>query len=86
MSKLFAVPGRCIARRFRYAHASTLKTFMLGKNFLERHNPPGFFFPLTLRTDLDALLAGGVKASSLPCIWWNGTSWKTSGPSASSAR
>jgi len=40
----------------------TLKTFMLGKNFLERHNPPGFFFPLTLRTDLDALLAGGVKA------------------------
>ena len=40
----------------------TLKTFMLGKNFLKRHRPPGFMFPLTLRTDLDALIAGGVKA------------------------
>lgn len=40
----------------------TLKTFMLGKNFLKRHYPPGFMFPLTLRTDLDALIAGGVKA------------------------
>ena len=40
----------------------TLKTFMLGKNMLHRHHPPGFFFPLTLRNDVDALLAGGVKA------------------------
>jgi len=40
----------------------TLKTFMLGKNMMARHYPPGFFFPLTMRTDLDALLAGGVKA------------------------
>lgn len=40
----------------------TLKTFMLGKNFLKRHSPPGFMFPLTMRTDLDALIAGGVKA------------------------
>jgi membrane dipeptidase len=40
----------------------TLKTFMLGKNFLKRHHPPGFMFPLTMRTDLDALIAGGVKA------------------------
>ena len=38
-----------------------LKTFMLGKDFLKRHHPPGFFFPLTLRTDLEALIAGGVK-------------------------
>lgn len=40
----------------------TLKTFMLGKNFLKRHRPPGCWFPLTMRVDLDALLAGGVKA------------------------
>ncbi|HOV61638.1 MAG TPA: membrane dipeptidase [Candidatus Hydrogenedentes bacterium] len=40
----------------------TLKTFMLGKDMMARHHPPGFFFPLTMRTDLDALLAGGVKA------------------------
>ena len=40
----------------------TLKSFMLGKDFDSRHHPPGFFFPLTMRTDLDALLSGGVKA------------------------
>lgn len=40
----------------------TLKSFMLGKKFLKPHHPPAGFFPLTMRTDLDALLAGGVKA------------------------
>lgn len=40
----------------------TLKTFMLGMNMMARHHPPGFFFPLTMRNDLDALLTGGVRA------------------------
>lgn len=40
----------------------TMKTLQFGKKFWDRHNPPGFFFcPFTMRTDLDALIAGGVK-------------------------
>lgn len=42
----------------------TLKTFMFGKRFWERHRTPGFFFPLTLRVHLDALREGGVSAFS----------------------
>lgn len=40
----------------------TLKTFMLGRHFSRRHYPPGFWFPLTLRSDVHSLIAGGVRA------------------------
>lgn len=44
-----------------HAHP-TLKTLQFNKKFWDRHNPPGFFFcPFTMRTDLDALIDGGVK-------------------------
>lgn len=44
-----------------HAHP-TLKTLQFGRKFWDRHNPPGFFFcPFTMRTDLDALIDGGVK-------------------------
>jgi len=44
-----------------HAHP-TLKTFMMYRHFWSTHNPPGFMFPPCMRTDLDALIAGGVKA------------------------
>lgn len=40
----------------------TLKAYMFGRRFWRAHNPPPFFNPLAMRTDLDALLAGGVRA------------------------
>jgi membrane dipeptidase len=44
-----------------HAHP-TMKTFMFGHKFWKAHNPPGFLFPLCMRTDLDALIDGGVQA------------------------
>lgn len=44
-----------------HAHP-TMKTFMFGRRFHKPHNPPGFLFPPTLRTDIDALIDGGVRA------------------------
>lgn len=58
-------PGPLAGRRLPvvdlHAHP-TLKTLQFGKKFWDRHRPPGFFFcPFTMRTDLDALINGGVK-------------------------
>lgn len=44
-----------------HAHP-TMKTYMFRHEFWKRHNPPGFLFPLCMRTDLDALIDGGVQA------------------------
>ncbi len=44
-----------------HAHP-TMKSFMMGHKFWKAHNPPGFLFPICMRTDLDALIDGGVKA------------------------
>ncbi len=40
----------------------TLKTFTFFHKFWKAHRPPGFMFPFCMRTDLDALIDGGVKA------------------------
>ncbi|MBI1317569.1 MAG: amidohydrolase family protein [Candidatus Hydrogenedens sp.] len=44
-----------------------MKTYMLGHKFWKAHNPPAFMFPLCMRTDIDALLDGGVKALLSTC-------------------
>jgi membrane dipeptidase len=44
-----------------------LKTWMVNHKFWKAHNPPGFMFPPCMRTDLDALMAGGVKAILSTC-------------------
>jgi membrane dipeptidase len=44
-----------------------LKTYMLKHKFWKAHNPPGFMFPLCMRTDLDALIDGGVKCILSTC-------------------
>ncbi len=40
----------------------TLKTVMFRHKFWRAHHPPAYWFPLAMRVDLDAMLAGGVKA------------------------
>ncbi len=40
----------------------TLKSVMFKTKFWRGHNPPAYWFPLAMRVDLDAMLAGGVKA------------------------
>ncbi len=40
----------------------TLKSVMFKTKFWRAHNPPAYWFPLAMRVDLDAMLAGGVKA------------------------
>lgn len=50
--------------RFRVVDLHThpsLKAYMFRTRFWRAHNPPSGFFPLSMRVDLDALLAGGVK-------------------------
>lgn len=42
-----------------HTHPS-LKTWLFGRKFWTAHKPPGGMFPVTMRTDLDALIAGGV--------------------------
>lgn len=44
-----------------HTHPS-LKTYLFFRSFWKRHRPPGFMFPPCMRTDLDALMAGGVAA------------------------
>lgn len=44
-----------------------LKTYTFGHKFWKAHNPPGFMFPLCMRTDLDALLAGGCQGFLSAC-------------------
>lgn len=44
-----------------------LKTWLVNHKFWKAHNPPGFMFPPCMRTDLDALQAGGVKAILSTC-------------------
>ncbi len=43
-----------------HTHLS-LKTYLFKRKFWRTHTPPGRMFPLCMRTDLDALLAGDVK-------------------------
>lgn len=43
-----------------HAHP-TMKTYMFKKRFWRRHFPPGFMFPVTLRTDFDSLVAGNCE-------------------------
>lgn len=44
-----------------HTHIS-LKNYLFNRKFWKRHIMPAGTFPLTLRTDLDALIDGGVKA------------------------
>ncbi len=40
-----------------------IKTHMMGHKFYKRHNPPGMMWPPCMRTDIDALIDGGVRAA-----------------------
>jgi len=41
----------------------TLKGFQFGFKFWKKHHPPGFMFPLCMRTDIDALIDGNVQCA-----------------------
>jgi microsomal dipeptidase-like Zn-dependent dipeptidase len=43
-----------------HCHPSMM-SYNYGNRFWKAHNPPTWFWPWTMRTDFDALLAGGVK-------------------------
>jgi len=52
--------GRPLGVLDLHAHPS-MKTYMFRRRFWKAHNPPGFMFPPTLRTDFDALVAGNCQ-------------------------
>jgi membrane dipeptidase len=59
-SALGPLAGRELPVFDLHTHPS-LKTCMFGHKFWKKHNPPGFMFPPCMRTDIDALIDGGVK-------------------------